>query len=52
MIAKCKCENDYQDSMYGKKNRIHNSTGKAMDIRCTVCGTINKMKEDVPTKKK
>ena len=49
MIAKCTCENEYQDKKYGKGNRIHNQTGKLTEIRCSVCEKINK--QDEPTKK-
>jgi len=52
MIVKCKCDNEYQDKAYGKKNRIHNATGKTLDVRCTVCGAINKLKEEVVKKEK
>lgn len=40
-ILKCTCENKFQDSRYGKKNRVHNKTENRSnrgDWRCTVCG--------------
>lgn len=36
LIKQCRCENAYQDSLYGKNMRVH-TPGK--DVRCTVCGT-------------
>jgi len=35
MIKKCTCEHKYQDSKYGKKNRVFNPT--ANGYRCSVC---------------
>ena len=37
----CACNNEYQDSTYGKHNRVHNQTKNGW--RCTVCGN-NKSK--------
>lgn len=37
MIKKCNCKHDFQDSVYGKGNRLH-TTGVKGDHRCTVCG--------------
>lgn len=36
----CNCPHEYQDSLYGKGERIHNPTsGKDSTVRrCTVCG--------------
>ena len=36
MIAKCDCESDFQDSKYGKGQRVCNLTMKNQ-VRCTVC---------------
>ena len=40
-IVKCACKNDYQDSKYGKGNRVANKTtsskGTTPTFRCTVC---------------
>ena len=51
MINKCVCQHDYQDSAYGKNNRVHNQTKELTKIRCTVCGTTNLKKEETVTKK-
>lgn len=39
-ILKCTCQSEYQDSVYGKGNRVMNPYGKSQDsgYRCTVCG--------------
>jgi hypothetical protein len=38
-IKKCDCTHEYQDSVYGKNNRVFNVFGKNNDkVRCTVCG--------------
>ena len=34
-----------KDQKYGKGNRVHNQTKKITEIRCTVCGLINKQDE-------
>ena len=39
MIKKCDCENEYQDKVYGKGNRVHNLT-KAGSYRCTICTKV------------
>ena len=38
-IKKCKCVSEYQDKVYGKNMRVHNSCYKDRKItwRCTVC---------------
>lgn len=51
MISKCDCKHDYQDSVYGKNNRVHNQSGKVTEIHCTVCGKTNRMKEEIIIKK-
>lgn len=35
MIFPCKCQHDFQDSEYGKGNRLFNPTTKGW--RCTIC---------------
>lgn len=37
VIIKCTCENEFQDSMYGKGNRIANICRGGDYGRCTVC---------------
>ncbi len=36
-IKPCSCENEYQDTKYGKGMRLMN-TKKDGNVRCTVCG--------------
>jgi hypothetical protein len=36
-IKKCTCVSEFQDSIYGKGNRLCNET-KSGKVRCTVCG--------------
>lgn len=36
IIAKCKCEHEYQDKVHGKGMRVYNTGVKA--AKCTVCG--------------
>ena len=40
-ITACTCKHDYQDSKYGKQQRVHNpfKKGDSFGHRCTVCGT-------------
>ena len=42
MILKCTCENEGQDRLHGKQNRVMNKTrikcGDKYLYRCTVCG--------------
>jgi len=35
-IRACKCQNEFQDSTYGKGMRVHSKTLKG--FRCSVCG--------------
>jgi hypothetical protein len=39
-IRHCTCEHTYQDTTYGKGNRVHNVTthGIVTKAVCTVCG--------------
>ena len=41
IIAKCTCKHEYQDSIYGKGNRLWNHApakgAKPRRYRCTVC---------------
>lgn len=36
-IKKCTCKSEFQDSIYGRGNRLCNET-KSGKVRCTVCG--------------
>ena len=36
-VMQCSCENEFQDKVYGKKQRVHTVTNKGH--RCTNCGT-------------
>lgn len=36
VIKECNCKNEYQDTTYGKKQRVHNERTKS--YACTVCG--------------
>lgn len=42
MIKQCTCSHQYQDTKYGKQQRVHNPTKKTVGDRvvqrCTVCG--------------
>jgi len=52
-IRACRCSSDYQDTKYGKGQRVHTLGGTAQSPRetCTVCG--NKVAAaSVPRKKK
>lgn len=40
-IFSCTCNHEFQDSVYGKRNRVFNPRGKGdtpSGYRCTVCG--------------
>jgi len=40
-VLVCDCENEWQDSHYGKGKRLHNpmvANHKLIGYRCTVCG--------------
>jgi hypothetical protein len=41
-VRPCHCASSYQDSKYGKGNRVHNLSqgGKKRNIKCTVCGSL------------
>lgn len=39
-IIKCSCKHEFQDSMYGKGNRV-STPMKNGQLRCTVCGTLH-----------
>ncbi len=41
-IMKCYCKHEFQDSRYGKQNRVYNKTKDDGIYRCTVCGKVNK----------
>lgn len=54
-IMQCTCRNEYQDTVYGKGNRVHNYAMKPKSWRCTVCGQVqqgSKKKEDTKDLKK
>ena len=43
VIGPCRCVSPYQDSKYGKGNRVHNMLGPrrkdtSTTMRCSVCG--------------
>lgn len=46
-IVKCTCQNEYQDKVYGKGNRVANPVdkskvnGKVQHYRCTVCKKVH-----------
>ena len=47
----CKCQHKFQEETYGKNTRLANPTAKmypdgTIDVRCTVCNTIHKVKKD------
>jgi len=47
----CKCKHDFQDKTVGNGIRFANPTSKqypdgTIDVRCTVCNTIHKVKKD------
>lgn len=43
-VMGCSCQHAFQDSQYGKGQRVHNSIkvaqGQAARWRCTVCGNV------------
>ena len=44
-VLKCKCQHEFQDSVYGKGYRVFNecmSGAKVTGYRCTVCGNTVK----------
>jgi hypothetical protein len=44
-IRKCTCKHSYQDTKYGKNNRVFNikpSKPGTFESRCTVCGKEHK----------
>lgn len=38
IIRKCTCNSPYQDTKYGKGQRVANTTKTPNTSRCTVCG--------------
>jgi hypothetical protein len=49
VVKQCTCQNEGQDDLYGKSNRVHNLTakssskkGEAGEYRCTVCDSKSK----------
>lgn len=55
MILKCSCQHEFQDSLYGKGNRLCNPCKKQEHLfRCTVCKkeiTVSKGAKDVGKEK-
>lgn len=54
-IMQCDCKSDFQDSKYGKQNRVFVFALKASNHRCTVCGELKRsqvMKKEEKVKKK
>lgn len=50
VIAKCKCHNQYQDTVYGKGFRVMNPTMKTAtkgnrQYRCTVCTSLHQLSD-------
>ena len=55
IITNCVCENEYQDSQYGKGIRVHNVSGKKGEEdkhTCTICGRVYKGKICIKTANK
>jgi hypothetical protein len=47
-IVACDCENEYQDLVYGKRNRFANPVNRLQKegiyaVRCTVCGKVHNL---------
>lgn len=40
-IVHCNCQNEGQDKIYGKGNRVANELKKKDTYRCTVCKAIH-----------
>jgi len=40
IIKKCKCESEFQDRMYGRYNRVYNTSETQDKAKCTVCGNV------------
>ena len=49
-IIRCTCSHPFQDSVYGKSNRVAN-TMRSGQLKCTVCGTISGSKGIIPSGK-
>ena len=49
-LIRCTCSHPFQDSVYGKSNRVAN-TMRSGQLKCTVCGTISGSKGIVPSGK-
>ena len=48
----CGCPHPFQDSVYGKNNRLHTISFKGDDAYCTACGTRRSNPSAASTKKK
>ena len=47
-IVVCDCESEYQDLVYGKRNRVANPVNRFQRegiyaVRCTVCGKVHNL---------
>ena len=47
-IVVCDCESEYQDLVYGKRNRVANPVNRLQKegiyaVRCTVCGKVHNL---------
>ncbi len=47
-IVVCDCRNEYQDSVYGRQNRVGNPVNRLQKdgvyaVRCSVCGKIHNL---------
>lgn len=46
MIKKCTCQNQGQDDLHGRGQRVFNEVkypNGSAEIRCTVCGKVEKL---------
>ncbi len=54
MVSSCSCQHPYQDSLYGRGNRVFNMMKSPASYRCTVCSktkTVAVTKENKVEKK-
>lgn len=49
-LVLCKCVHPQQDALYGSQVRVANTTSTQdkdfVDVRCTVCNTIHRVKPE------
>ena len=51
MILTCRCRHEFQDKLYGKYKRVHNSMAKTPGAyRCTVCGAETAGRREIKAK--